>query len=336
MKTALLNMIAAGLLACAALAFVAVAAAAGPGSPETVLMANSLAKVTQAEYDVELQRLPIDIRAGFANNSRRVNDLLVRMLVQKSLAVQARNAKLDATPANLLRMQMETDRLLGQFYIDRIEAEAGAEFDADKSRFVGRAREIYLTEKARFERPEQLVATHILFDSKKRGADSAKQLAAETRARIVAGADMGGLAKALSDDPSAQVNNGRLDWFGRKEMDPAFADAAFALKHPGEVSEPVMSQFGWHVIRLESRRPPEVAPFDQVRDVLLAEQRKRFVDERREAAISAIRRDPQNQVNREAVDALTPRVDVDAAKRALGLTPAAPASAAPPAAPAPR
>ncbi|MEO6566040.1 MAG: peptidyl-prolyl cis-trans isomerase, partial [Casimicrobiaceae bacterium] len=126
------------------------------------------------------------------------------------------------------------------------------------------------------------------------------------------------------------------EWFGRKEMDTAFADAAFALKTSGDISEPIQSQFGWHVIRLEARRAPEVPPFDQVRDVLLQEQRKRFVDERREAAIANIRRDAQTQVNREAVDALTPRVDIDAAKRALGMTPGAPTNAAPPALPAPR
>lgn len=326
MKTQFMNMIAAGIVILATLLCrpqIAYAQAAG----DTVLMSNSVARVTRAEYDVELQRLPAELRPGFANNARRVNDLLVRMLVQKSLAARARSAKVDATPDNLIRLQLETDRLLGQIYIEKVEADAAAEFEATKSRFEARAREIYLTDKARFARPEQLEATHILFDTKKRGADDAKRLAIATRARIVAGADMGTLAKELSDDPSGQINNGKLDWFASKEMDPAFAAAAFALKSPGDLSEPVQSQFGWHVIRLDARRPATVPPFAEVRDTVMADLKKRFVDEHREDAITAVRKDPQTQVNREAVDALTPRVDVEAAKRALAITPGVPAPA---------
>jgi hypothetical protein len=60
----------------------------------------------------------------------------------------------------------------------------------------------------------------------------------------------------------------------------------------------------------------------------MLELKKRYVDEKRDETLAAIRRDPKTQVNREAVDALTPRVDVDAAKRALGMTPGGTPSAA--------
>lgn len=330
MKIQFQTLISTGVLTLACL-LSAPQAALAQGAGDTVLMSNSLAKVTRAEFDVELQRLPADLRPGFANNARRVNDLLVRMLVQKSLAAQARGAKLDAQPDNMMRIQLETDRLLGQIYIEKVEADAAAEFEATKLRFEARAREIYITDKARFARPEQLEATHILFDTKKRSADEAKKLAVATRARIVAGADMGALARELSDDPSAQNNSGRLDWFASKEMDPAFAATAFALKNVGDLSEPVQSQFGWHVIRLEARRPAAVPPYEEVRDTLMAEQKKRFVDERREEAVTAVRKDAQTQVNRDAVDALTPRVDVEAAKRAAGAAAGAPVPAPRPA-----
>jgi peptidyl-prolyl cis-trans isomerase C len=332
-KTNPLNLLVVGCLVLAVQLVSPGGASAANDDGATVLISNSLAQVTRAEYDAELARLPPDRRVGFGNSPRRVNDLLTRMLMQKSLAANARNAKLDVAPENMLRIQLETDRLLGQFYIERIEAAAAAEFDATRSNYEARAREIYLVEKARFERPEQLMATHILFDTKKRSSDDAKALAAATRARVVAGADMSLLARELSDDPSAQNNNGKLDWFGRKEMDPAFASAAFALANPGDISEPVQSQFGWHVVRLDARRPAGVAPFDQVRETLMAELKKRFVDERREAAVAAIRRDPQTKIDSAAVDALTPKIDIEAAKRALGASPGAPSTTP---APAPR
>jgi peptidyl-prolyl cis-trans isomerase C len=299
-------------------------------SPDTVLTSNSAAAVTRAEYDAELQKLPIDLRAGFANNPRRVNDLLARLLMQKSLAAQARAAKLDASPEASMRMQLEIDRLLAQMLIESVETKAAAEFDANRTKYEARARELYTVDRNSFATPEQVNATHILFDTKKRSADEAKKLAQDTRARITAGADMGKLAKELSDDASAQ-NNGALGWFAKKDMDPAFGEAAFALKNVGDVSEPVLSQFGWHIIRLDGKRPAKISTFDEARETIIAGLKKRYIDEKREETIAAIRRDPKTQVNRDAVDALTPRVDVEAAKRALGMTPAgtSPSPAAP-------
>jgi parvulin-like peptidyl-prolyl isomerase len=142
---------------------------------------------------------------------------------------------------------------------------------------------------------------------------------------------MGKLAKEMSDDSSAQ-NNGALGWFAKKDMDPAFGEAAFALKNKGDVSEAVLSQFGWHIIRLDGKRPAVVRTFDEARETIMAELRKRHIDEKRDETVAAIRRDPKTQVNREAIDALTPRVDVDAARRGVDMTPAG----SPPAAGAPK
>ena len=309
-------------------ACVAAAGAAGAqtGADDVVLISNSYAKVTRAEYSAELLKLAPDLRISFANNPRRVNDLLVRMLVQKSLAAQARAAKLDASPEAALRVQLEVDRLLAQFMVESVEAAASAEFDANPAPYEARAKELYTIERARFATPDQVSATHVLFDVKKRGADDAKRLAQEARAKILAGSDIGKLAYEQSDDPSAKRNNGALGWFAKKDMDPAFADAAFALKNPGDVSEPVLSEFGWHVIRLDGKRPPSVKPYDEVRETILAELKKRYVDDRREEAVNAVRRDPATQLNREAVGALSPRIDVDAAVRAVD----APTSGTPP------
>ena len=70
------------------------------------------------------------------------------MLVQKSLAAQARTAKLDATPEARLRVQLELDRLLAQFMVESVEAAASAEFDANPARYEARAREFYTIDRA--------------------------------------------------------------------------------------------------------------------------------------------------------------------------------------------
>jgi len=318
-------------LVLAALLLASAARAQSPDTvpPDTVLVSNRFAKVTRADFDAELLRLPADMREGFANDARRVSDLLNRLLVQKSLAAQARDAKLDQRPDNAARLALERDKLLAAIEVDAIDSAAAAEFDANIARYEARAKELYLIDKTQFTNPPQVSATHILFDTKKHTSDEARKLAVEARAKILAGADMGELAKQVSDDPSSSQNMGALGWFSEKEMDPAFGAAAFALAKPGDLSEPVQSQFGWHIIRLDGKRPATTRTYEESRATILAELKRRQIMQKRDDAIAAIRRDPQTQVNQDAVSALTPKIDPDAIRRAQEAA----MKAAPPAAP---
>jgi hypothetical protein len=83
------------------------------------------------------------------------------------------------------------------------------------------------------------------------------------------------------------------------------------------------------VIRLDGRRAAVPKPFDEVRETILGEMRQKYVDEQREAAIAKLRNDPTIRANREAIDALTIRVDPDAVRRAVQQQ--APGATAPPA-----
>ena len=305
------------VLALSSAPFTLLAQPAQPAQPpDTVLVSNSLAAVTRADYDAELLKLPADLREGFANNPRRVNELLQRMLVQKSLAAEARKAGLEKRPDVKARLDIEVEKFLSTIQIEALDAAATAEFNANIARFESRARELYLVDKAAFTSPAQVSATHILFDSKKRGSEAARQLAIETRAKIAAGADMGKLAREVSDDPSSSQNQGTLGWFSQKDMDPAFAAAAFALVKVGDLSEPVQSQFGWHIIRLDGKQTGALKPYPEARDQILAELRKRAIEEKREAAVNAIKKDPKASINRDAVAALTPQIDPEIVRRA--------------------
>ena len=71
----------------------------------------------------------------------------------------------------------------------------------------------------------------------------------------------------------------------RGKTDPAFEQAAFALKNPGDVSEPVLSRFGYHVIRLESRKPARQKTFDEAQQQIVAEMRQKYIHEARDAAV---------------------------------------------------
>jgi len=295
--------------------------AQAPYDPDQVLVENRWAKVTRGDYEAELMRLPPDMRGGFAVNGKRVYDLLNRLLVTKSLAAQARAAGLDKDPSVERRLALEVDRLHAGLQIAKIEDAAGRAFDARRGQFETRAREIYLTRRDAYRVPEQVAVSHILFDTKKRSREEALKLAQETRAKILAGADFSDTAAKLSDDPTAQQNRGRIDYFDKPQMDPAFADAAFSMKNPGDVSEPVLSSFGYHIIRLDGRRPAGVKSFDEVKDTIIAQERSRYIDEQRELALAPIKSDPDTKVDQARIDALIVKVDPEKAKKATQAVP---------------
>ncbi len=103
---------------------------------------------------------------------------------------------------------------------------------------------------------EEVRARHILVENE----EEAKAIAEQ----IKGGADFATLAKEKSKDPGA-AEGGDLGYFTKDQMVPEFADVAFKM-YPGQVSNPVKSQFGWHIIKLEDKRQRAVPEFDKVKD----------------------------------------------------------------------
>jgi peptidyl-prolyl cis-trans isomerase D len=135
----------------------------------------------------------------------------------------------------------------------------------------------YEKQKDRFRTEEERKASHILFElpanADPAAVEAARGRAMEALERIKSGEDFAALAEELSDDPGSAGTGGDLGFFGRGVMDEPVEKAAFALQ-PGEVSDPVRSSFGFHIIKLTEVRPETVKPFEEVRDVLVAEMRK--------------------------------------------------------------
>jgi len=134
----------------------------------------------------------------------------------------------------------------------------------------------YEQEKARFVEPEQRLVSHILVPVEP-GADAAAQQAAEEKARQIAaqarepGADFAALARANPGDPGSAENGGDLGWIRQDgSMVKPFEDAAFAAAE-GSISDPVRSEFGWHVLHVREVRSGHQAAFEEVRDTLVAE-----------------------------------------------------------------
>jgi peptidyl-prolyl cis-trans isomerase C len=106
---------------------------------------------------------------------------------------------------------------------------------------------------------EEVHARHILVGTE----DEAKAIEAELKK----GADFATLAKEKSKDPSGAANGGDLGYFTKDEMVPEFADAAFKLDK-GQISDPVHTKFGWHIIKIEDKRIKPIPTFDEVKPQL--------------------------------------------------------------------
>ena len=101
-------------------------------------------------------------------------------------------------------------------------------------------------------------ARHILVKTKEEAEAIIKQLDG--------GADFEKLANEQTSDPSGKSSGGDLGWFGPGQMVPEFDKAAFALEVGKYTKEPVQTQFGWHVIKVEDKRAKQPPAFDEVKD----------------------------------------------------------------------
>ena len=139
-------------------------------------------------------------------------------------------------------------------------------------------KQFYESNAARFGEPEQRQASHILVGfkpdasaaDKSKALEKAKQLAEQIKKSPSSFSD---LARKNSDDPGSAAKGGDLGYFGRGMMVKAFEDAAFGLKQ-GETSEPVLSDFGYHIIRVTGIRPGKTRSLEQARAEIEAELKK--------------------------------------------------------------
>ena len=214
--------------------------------PNNVLATINGDKITSKDVD----QISADLDPQFARlpDEQRRLAALAAIIDIKALAAKAEAEKLDATPEFKARMQFLKDRALHndffkQQVVDKIT-------DADV-----RAR--YDKEMAAMPPQNEVRARHILVKTKEEAEAIIKQLDG--------GASFEDVAKAKSTDGSA-AQGGDLGYFSAGQMVPEFEKAAMALDVGKYTKEPVQTQFGFHVIKLEDKRVQQPPAFDQVKD----------------------------------------------------------------------
>lgn len=263
------------------------ATSATPGSAAaTTLATYGNSSISQADLEAwVVGTIPERDRLGWSMNQNNINKVINDLLRVRTVADEAKKRGLDKDPVLKLRVEQYTEKLLQDLIVQRVEEEANREFEQKRAAFTARAKEQYLVNKSRYQRPAEVRASHILIDTRRHNADEALAKIKVLRERALAGEAFDKLAEANSEDPSARNNKGDLGFFGPGAMDPAFEAAAFALKKPSDISEPVKSQFGWHIIRLEETRPAKQLTVDEAMPDLMETLRAQYVDVRKKEVV---------------------------------------------------
>lgn len=211
---------------------------------------------------------------GIENNVRlQAEELYLR----RALAERARQQKLDADPIVAAQLQQASDRLLSELLLQKTQRAA----TPDPTQLTKYARELYLSQPERYKSGEQVHARHLLIMRTDRG--NPRAAAQALLQQIKDGASFETLAGEHSADRGSSAKGGDLGWFPPETMVKEFQAALAELENPGDLSGVVETQFGFHIIRLEGRRPAGQRSFEEVREQIEQEALTRNQAEARRA-----------------------------------------------------
>lgn len=232
-------------LALLSLAALLLAAPASLAQTDTVVARVNGLPITERE--IALATEDLGERLAQVPEARKRDEVISYLVDLKLGAKAAADARIGEGPDFVARLAYNRDKVLLDQYL-ALEAKKAATPEAAKKLFDDTLKALT---------PEEEVnARHILVEEEAQAKAVAE--------RLKKGEDFAKVAAELSKDPGSGKEGGSLGWFSKERMVPEFAEAAFKLEK-GQVSEPVKSQFGWHVIRLEDRRSKPLPAFDEVK-----------------------------------------------------------------------
>ncbi len=215
------------------------------------------------EADVNEFLAGLGQRGAAYNNPEGKKAILNQIIGDRLILADAKRNLLEADPAFKAELAKMKDRLLTGFAVEKI---VGAVTVSDKE-----VEEYYEENKERFKTPEAVNASHILVDTEEKAIEILNEINAGAKSFEDA-------AKEYSSCPSGQ-SGGNLGEFGRGQMVPEFDSAVFDMEE-GEITKaPVKTQFGYHLIKLNSKKAPDFASFEdiaaEIKEALLAEKRRK-------------------------------------------------------------
>ncbi|MHB9103233.1 MAG: foldase protein PrsA [Sulfuricella sp.] len=270
---------------------------------EELLLETKQVRITNADFEASLVRIPQENRFEVLASKERIRKLLENLVISKTLAAKARSAGIDRDPEMRKQIELAAENVLAQAYLNQqIKALKLPNFDA-------RAHELYQVNIEKYTSPARVRASHILVEIKNRTPEEALQRIQDVRAQALSGKSFEALAQEYSDDPSAKSNKGDLGFFEPGRMVKPFSDAAFAMNTPGEISEPVKTGFGYHIIQFHEKQPKQTRPFEAVKQEIVEGLKEQYIAQYRQKQNNDILTDPSMKLYEEAVNRYQTHLD---------------------------
>jgi peptidyl-prolyl cis-trans isomerase C len=245
-------------------------------------------KVTSDAVMQELERLPVPSRSYLTAPDRK-RQFVENMIMNDLLFEEGQKAGYDKDAdierqTKDLRKRLVIQKVMRQYQTPPTisDEQVRAYYDQNPS--------LYST--------TQIRASHILVKDE----DTAKQILVEVRANPDRFAD---LAKEKSTDTTSAQRGGELGMFGQGRMVPDFERVAFSLK-PGEISEVVKTQYGYHIITITERKEGEQKPFDQVKEQIRATLRNKGLQDQVQGHFETLKKDADVNIDDAALARITP------------------------------
>ncbi len=259
----------------------AAAPKASPAEDPVVFEAGGR-KMTRSEFDSMMRNLPENLRQQLGPDSPETRRRLAEQLGEvMSYAAEARKLHVEDKPSVKVQLFLQQESTLASLLYQHLaeiskptEAQMKAWYDAHLNEFENAAARHILV---RFQGSR----VPLREGQKDLTPEEALARAESLRQRILKGEDFAAVAKAESDDTASGQNGGDLGSFGRGRMIPEFENAVFSMP-VGEISQPVRTQFGYHLIQVQKRG---AQPFEEVR----AEIEKRLTAENADKAMKAVK-----------------------------------------------
>jgi parvulin-like peptidyl-prolyl isomerase len=209
-------------------------------------------KVTLQEFNAELDKIPMNMKMMVASQSGK-RDFLDRLVVKKLLIKEAKKDKIEKEKEFQDRMNDIREQLIIESLLKK-KVTAETQFkDEDLQKY-------YDAHKEEFKKGPEIQTRQIVVKT--------EQEAKDIQVKIAKGEDFAQLAKQYSIDPAAKTSGGDIGYHPKGTLIPQFEEAAFKLTKVGQVTPPVKTQLGYHLIKLEGVREGSYVPFAEVKDFI--------------------------------------------------------------------
>jgi len=265
----------------------AASAADADHDPAEVVAFQGDVTLSQQELDAAFSKLPEAERLHFIRDGAKVDRLIRSLLQRKAVAQEAVEAEYDKEPLIVARLQLAEDKELADAWLEKVVADApGADYEA-------LAYEHYVANPDAYRSEVVLDVSHILVGTENRSVSEAAELAESLSAQLAE--DPGrfeDMVMEYSDDPVKENNKGRYVDMRRGMMVAPFEEAAYALQKEGEISPPVQTEYGYHLIRLNGRSGGERLAFDEVKSEAVAAAHRRYLENYRDNYLRKVLAEP--------------------------------------------